>query len=282
MEFIKRLDAINAIKVVKFKIFNVSILIAYVVLQVGHLQMELYFKLGDNQMAVISQEEFHSNQDDCLNCKFFILFIFMEMVNYNKKNNAMMVNYNKKNNAMMCSCPLYCENCLQSICYECQPNFQLITHVIMAVAVEQKFMKKNVMIVISLWLYFSLYSDCQYSPSPYMIVKFLNQTYNKYYHKITFSLAIYFNKYYIFQTLFNFSFDQDGISDYLIKLKSNYQSVIDLIRDFQFKVQIQLYFYKYLNCKSQYLSQQLCIQLRGYRNTQSQTKNQYFKSNLSL
>ncbi|CAD8130567.1 unnamed protein product [Paramecium sonneborni] len=272
---------------------------------------------GDNQVAVISQEECDSNQDECINCKFVCpdncefcinsqecLICYEPYIKINNEcQQACLVGCKKCINGIcydncpngelnidgicysICgdgiqqqkeqcddgnniqfdgcykceySCPIYCKNCFQGICYECQPHFLLIDNKCYddcgsgIKAYEEECDDGNIIDLdgctstckIELEykcqeISFS-YSDCQYSPSPYMLVKFLNQTYNKYYLEITFSQAIYFNKSYILSTLFNFSIDSISTSDYSIKLQSNQQSVINQILHFQFKVQIKL------------------------------------------
>ncbi|CAD8127283.1 unnamed protein product [Paramecium sonneborni] len=275
-------------------------------------------KCGDNQVALYSQEECDSNQNDCLNCrlicpencKFCIksqecLICNEQYIMINNKCQQSCLTGCKKCIEGICydnclngelnidgicysicgdgiqqqkeqcddgnsiqfdgcykceySCPLYCQNCFEGICYECQSYFQLIDNTCYdgcgsgIKAYNEECDDGNIIELdgcsstcqIELQykcqeISFS-YSDCQYSPSPYMIITFLNQTYNKYYLEITFSQAIYFNENYLLQTLFNFSIDQLSITDYSIKLQSNYQPLINSILHFVFSIEIQFF-----------------------------------------
>ncbi|CAD8169247.1 unnamed protein product [Paramecium pentaurelia] len=139
------------------------------------------------------------------------------------------------------SCPQYCENCFEGICIECQQYFKLIKNACYddcgsgiksydeqcddgnlvdvdgctsncKIEVDYKCQDKA-----------NSYSDCQYSESPQMLIKFLNQTYNKYYLQIVFSQAIQFRDNYVLESLFYFSIDELLYEDYQIKLESNYE-----------------------------------------------------------
>ncbi|CAD8212380.1 unnamed protein product [Paramecium pentaurelia] len=157
------------------------------------------------------------------------------------------------------SCPKYCLNCEEGICLECQQYFQLIQNTCYdgcgsgiksydeecddqninnvdgcssncKIEIDYKCQDKT-----------NSYTECQYFESPYMIVQFLNQTYNKYYIQVLFSQKIYFRDNYDLKSLFEFSVNEASSEDFATKLVSNYKPVINQILNFQFQIEIEFF-----------------------------------------
>ncbi|CAD8182370.1 unnamed protein product [Paramecium octaurelia] len=273
---------------------------------------------GDNQVAIISQEECDSNLVECINCRFICpencefcidskkcllcLWPFVE-INHECQLSCLTEcnncidgtcydncptgeidkdgiclpicgdgiiqqteqcddgNHIQFDGCYNCqySCPQYCIDCDEGICQECQQYFQLELNICQndcgsgiksydeqcddgnlidvdgcsshcKIEIDYKCQDKN-----------NSYSECEYSESPYMTVKFLNQTYNKYYIEISFSQAIFFRDNYDLQSLFDFSVDETNPEDYAINLESNFQPVINQILNYQFYVKLEFF-----------------------------------------
>ncbi|CAK59954.1 unnamed protein product (macronuclear) [Paramecium tetraurelia] len=157
------------------------------------------------------------------------------------------------------SCSRYCENCFEGVCYQCQQFFKLIQNECYddcgsgiksydeqcddgnLINVDGCSSNCQIEIDYKCQEQAYSYSDCQYAESPYMFVKFLNQTYDKYFFEISFSQAIFFKDNYDLESLFEFSIDEISDEDYQIKLESYFEPVINKILNFQFQVQIELF-----------------------------------------
>ncbi|CAD8203431.1 unnamed protein product [Paramecium octaurelia] len=240
---------------------------------------------GDNQIAIWSIEQCDTNLDYCLDCQFVCRC--KKCINgicYDNCPNGQMnieglcysicgdgiIQQNEQcddgndiqfDGCFKCqySCPLYCENCFEGICYECQQFFKLIQNTCYddcgsgiksydeqcddGNLIDEDGCTSNCQIEIDYKCQEKAYSfsDCQFAESPYMLVRFLNQTYDKCYIEISFSQAIFFKHNYDFESLFKFSIDETSDDDYQIKLDSNFEPVINQILNFQFQVQIQLF-----------------------------------------
>ncbi|CAD8190171.1 unnamed protein product [Paramecium pentaurelia] len=273
---------------------------------------------GDNQVAILSQEQCDSNLEDCLNCNIYCsvncqyclnnkecLICNENYVEINHKCQLACskdckeciqgkcvddilngeINFNDtqdqicgdgiKQQSELCddgnniqfdgcyncqySCPLNCVNCIDGICYECEQQLQLKYNqcyeycgngkknqdelcddgnIIDAdgcsssckIEVDYKCIEND-----------NGLSECQYYESPQMKLKFLNQTFNKYYIDISFTQPIYFKNNYQLESLFDISIDDIKTEYYAIKLESNYQPTIDTVLNFQFLLEISLF-----------------------------------------
>ncbi|CAD8095110.1 unnamed protein product [Paramecium sonneborni] len=274
---------------------------------------------GDNQVAIISQEQCDSNLDDCLNCNIvcpqncqycqntkeclvcnesYIVIEHECQLTCNKEckicdkstclddYSNQDINIDEIQNSIcgdgieqqqeLCddgnniqfdgcfncqySCPLNCLNCLDGICFKCEQQFQLIDHQCYEQycgngikyqdeqcddgnIIDADGCSSNCQIEVHYKCHENYYgqSECQYYKSPYMMLKLLNQTFNKYYIQISFSQEIYFNDNYVLESLFNINIDNIKNEDYAIKLESNYQPTINQILNYQFILEITLF-----------------------------------------